>query len=341
MQSTEKEKSTQRCIKCILPASFPGISFDDEGICCYCKASPEKKSQDANKDKYRHKFLELLSAQQNTNGYDCIIAYSGGKDSSYTLKIIKSKYKLNILALTIDNGFLSPSAISNIRTVVESLGVDHFFIKPRFDILRKIFTACSTSDIFTAKSLERASTICTACIGLVKFITLKIALEKKIPFIIFGWSPGQAPLSASIFRNNGIMLKKMQDAIYLPLYKIVGDQIRNYFIDDSTLTERQKFPVNVSPLAFEEYDEIKIINELKNIGWQIPDDTDSNSTNCLLNGYANSIHQHRFGFHPYAFELANLVRGNYLNRDDAIDKINQPENDKMIAIVKNKLLLDE
>jgi hypothetical protein len=72
------------------------------------------------------------------------------------------------------------------------------------------------------------------------------------------------------------------------------------------MTER--FPYNVHPLAFLDYNEERIIKEIGEIGWKAPDDTDSNSTNCLLNAFANDVHIKRFKFHPYVWEIANMVR---------------------------------
>ena len=47
--------------------------------------------------------------------------------------------------------------------------------------------------------------------------------------------------------------------------------------------------------------------------------------------------RNQFYFHPYAFELANLVREGYLNRDVALEKINTVEDPKTVELVKNKL----
>ena len=58
----------------------------------------------------------------------------------------------------------------------------------------------------------------------------------------------------------------------------------------STLQWLIKFPYNIHPLAFLDYNEDKIVGEIKQLGWQMPDDTDSNSTNCLLNAFANDVH---------------------------------------------------
>jgi len=72
----------------------------------------------------------------------------------------------------------------------------------------------------------------------------------------------------------------------------------------------------------------------------MPVDTDSNSTNCLLNSFANLVHKQRFGFHPYAFELAKLVREGYLERDEALKRLEQAEDQNTVELVKKKLNLN-
>ncbi|MDZ7339865.1 MAG: hypothetical protein ONB27_00805, partial [candidate division KSB1 bacterium] len=246
---------------------------------------------------------------------------------------------LNILAFTFDNGFISPFALENIRRVVEHLGIDHILMKPRFDWLKKIFVAGSHTEIYPPKTLERASTICTSCMGLVKFILLKMALEKEIPFIAYGWSPGQAPLTAAIFKNNPSMIREMQRAIQEPLSKIVGGDIQRYFLTEYDFDRYDHFPYNVSPLAFLNYNEKDIYETIKSLGWKQPTDTDTNSSNCLLNSYANIIHRQRHHFHPYAFEMAKLVREGYLDRSEALAKLETVEAPQTVQLVAQRLQL--
>jgi hypothetical protein len=265
------------------------------------------------------------------------MSYSGGKDSTYTLLILKEEYGFNILALTVDNGFIPEQTFKNIRNVVEKLGIDHIFFKPRFDILRKIFNECTNKSIYSAKTLERASTICTSCMGIVKFTALRTALEKNIPFICFGWSPGQAPIESSVFKNNPAMIKNMQKSIFDPLYKLVGDDIKPYFLDESYFNGKYKFPYNINLLAFLEYNEKKIYQRIAQLGWITPQETDANSTNCLLNSFANTMHKKQFNFNPYAFEIAKLVREGYLEKNIALEKIQKHENREIVNLVKEKL----
>jgi tRNA(Ile)-lysidine synthase TilS/MesJ len=330
----------KRCTKCVLPETFPGISYDDEGVCNFCRSFRGQEHLDSSIEKYRKRFEKLLDEHRREGGYDCLMAYSGGKDSTYTLVVLKETYDLSVLALTIDNGFISPRSLDNIRNVVEGLGIDHILYKPRFDILRKLFSEAEKSQMYALKTLERASTICTSCMGIVKFIALRMAVESNIPFIVYGWSPGQAPIAASIFRNNPSMIRSMQKALFDPMYKATGSGLENYFLTAEHFTMEERFPYNISPLAFLQYDEDRIYETIKKLGWEKPTDTDPNSTNCLLNAFANKIHVDSFGYNPYAFELAKLVREGYMDRDEAIERLEKEQNEDMIACVKRRLEID-
>jgi len=327
----------KRCKNCVLPETFPGISFNDQGVCNYCQSFRGHKHLQEEKQRYRQKFENLIKQFQNQGSYDCLMAYSGGKDSTFTLHVLKKEYELNILALTFDNGFISSTTFDNIRKVMDNLGIDHILMKPRFDLLKKIFNESSKNEIYPKKTLERASTICTSCIGLIKFISLRTALEKNIPFITYGWSPGQAPITASIFKNNPTMLRQMQQVIQAPLYNIVGKDINNYFLDDKTFGDSRGFPYNISPLAFLKYDEEKIFDTIKKLGWEKPEDTDANSTNCLINSLGIKIHKDRYKFHPYASELAKLVREGYLDRKEAIARLESEEDQEILKLVQKRL----
>lgn len=327
------------CTRCVLPETFPGISFDDAGVCNFCRSFRKEKLEES-KEKYRARFAGLLAERRRPGGYDAIMAYSGGKDSTYTLMVLRREYGLSILALTLDNGFVSPASIENIRNVVENLGVDHVLYKPRFDLLRTIFRTAVDSQMYATKTLERASTICTSCMGVVKFVILRMAVEGGIPFVAYGWSPGQAPIEASIFKNNAAMIRSMQKALLEPMRAAAGPAVENYFLTEEHFAMGDRFPYNVSPLAFLDYDEDRIVAEIRTLGWRKPEDTDPNSTNCLLNAFANTIHKKRFAFHPYAFELAKLVREGYMERGEALARLETLEIPEIVARVRERLGLD-
>jgi hypothetical protein len=320
-----------------LPETFPTIEFDHEGICNYCRSYKGEKHQEELKNEYREKFERLVGEQKGRSDYDVLMAYSGGKDSTYTLHVFKNRFGLRVLALTFDNGFVSPYAMENMRMVTERLGIDQIIFRPNFDLLRRVFSVSLNGDLYSKKTLERASTICTSCMSFVKFICLKTALEKRIPFIGYGWSPGQAPVQSSVMKTSAAFVKATQKTIFDPLYAKLGDDIRPYFLHDEYFKAADEFPYNVHPLAFLDYDEEKIYGRIRELGWKPPTDTDPNSTNCLMNAFANQTHINQFGFHPYAFELAGLVRMGVMSREEGLKRLNEPSKDAVIAEVKRKL----
>lgn len=337
-----RDSQLKRCANCILPSTFPGISFNGEGICNHCLNYRGERADDAIKKKYEQKFLDLVTQYNTTQdaarkSYDILMAYSGGKDSTYTLDIFVNKYKLKVLALTFDNTFISEQAFINMRKVCGNLGVDHMIIRPSQKVLRKIFGIAAKEELYSAKTLERASTICTSCIGLVKAIILRTTIEKEIPFVGFGWSPGQAPVQSSVMKANAGLMKMTQKAIYEPLHKIAGDSINPYFLTSEHFSQPERFPHNIHPLAFLEYNEGKIFKRLYELGWEKPSDTDANSSNCTVNALANQIHKDRYGFHPYVWEIANMVRSSAMTRDEGLEKIERSEDQNMVQYAIREL----
>jgi tRNA(Ile)-lysidine synthase TilS/MesJ len=335
------------CKTCVLPSTFPRIKFDVEGVCDHCNNFKGLDYIKKRQEKYRKKFETLINSQKSNNhssvsAYDVLVAYSGGKDSTFTLDLLKNNYGLRVLALTFDHGFISPFAQKNIRKVVEILGVDHITFKPNFQLVCQIFRYSITHEFHPPKAIERASSICNSCMGLVKFVTLRTAIEKEVPFISYGWSPGQAPIQSSILKNHPSFIHKTQQLFLQPLEKAVGSDVRAYFLEDHHLRIKSnvEFPYNINPLAFLHYNEDAIYNRIQELGWQTPQDTDPNSTNCLLNAFANQVHLQRHRYHPYAMEQAELVREGILKREEALNRLAEKPDPKIIEKVKLKLGLD-
>ena len=110
----------KRCSKCVLPATYPFIEFDAQGICQHCRAYKplELAGADALErtlDKYRSK----------DGSPDCIVAFSGGRDSSYGLHLLKTRYEMNPVAYTYDWGMVTGIARRNQARILGKLGVEH------------------------------------------------------------------------------------------------------------------------------------------------------------------------------------------------------------------------
>jgi len=313
----------------VLPDTFPGITFDDTGVCNYCRNIPLPSEEE--KQEYLKRFEALMEEKRGRQAYDVVLAFSGGKDSTYTLMMLTQVYKLNVLAFTFDNGFISEQAKTNTLKVTDALGASSIFFRPPFGLMKKVFGLAAQQNIYSPKTLDRASSICTTCIGMVKAMILKTALSYGIPLVAYGWSPGQAPISSAIMKTNPRLQRISQRTVRDPLLALAGDALKPYFLSDEDLAaDASRWPVNIHPLAFTEYNEETILEKISALGWIKPQDTDPNSTNCLLNALANYLHRQQSSFHPYAWEIAGIVRSGSMERTEGLDKVCQDEDMNMV-----------
>ncbi len=328
------------CNKCILPETFPGIRFNDQGICNHCQRAEDSGIDiDEKKSEYRDRLDQLIKTVKGSSpSYDVIMAFSGGKDSSYTLKILREQYDLKILAFTFDNHFVSPVAWNNIDAITDTLSIDLIKVRPPWPVVKELFRLTAKEDIFSPATLLRASSVCTSCIGIVKSFAIKTAIEMSIPLVAFGWSPGQAPIQSAIMKTNPALIRQNQESIKKSFPERIFNSVSQYFLPLKYFENyKERFPCNIHPLAFFDYNETAIMNELIKMGWQIPKDTDTNSSNCLLNAFANQQHIERHKFHPYVWEIAGMVRQGVMERDEGMEKIYTEQNQNMVEYAKNKL----
>lgn len=121
----DKIKELKRCTKCILPETFPFIEFDEnDGECNYCKNYKKK-----NKTMSLEELKELVAPYRSKDGSpDCLVPFSGGRDSMYVLHIIKKELGLNPIAFTYDWGMVTDLARRNIARICGELGVENIIV---------------------------------------------------------------------------------------------------------------------------------------------------------------------------------------------------------------------
>lgn len=119
----------KRCTKCILPETTPFIEFGEHGVCNYC--SNYTKMEVLGKEELE-KIIEPLRVIKQPN---CIVAFSGGRDSSYGLSYIKENLGLIPVAYSYDWGMLTDLGRRNQARMTGTLGVEHILISA--DIQKK------------------------------------------------------------------------------------------------------------------------------------------------------------------------------------------------------------
>lgn len=112
-----------RCTKCILPHTFPFISFNNKGICNYCLNHKNKS-----KPKPKEELLNILQKYKKKDKEDCIVPFSGGRDSSYALHLIVNEFEMKPITYTYDWGMTSDIGRRNISRVCSKLGIENIIV---------------------------------------------------------------------------------------------------------------------------------------------------------------------------------------------------------------------
>ncbi len=110
----------RRCARCILPETYPFLTFDADGVCSECRDFQPQRPRG------REALLRELERHRREDGRpDCIVALSGGRDSSYGLHLLKTELGMNPLAFTYDWGLVTDLARRNQARMCGALGVEH------------------------------------------------------------------------------------------------------------------------------------------------------------------------------------------------------------------------
>jgi hypothetical protein len=112
-----------RCTRCILPETMPFISFDKEGVCNYCHHYKPR-----NIPKPKKELFDLVEKYRRPNETDCIVPFSGGRDSCYGLHLIVKELKMKPVTYTYDWGMVTDLGRRNISRMSAALGVENIIV---------------------------------------------------------------------------------------------------------------------------------------------------------------------------------------------------------------------
>ena len=150
------------CKRCIYNESIPKISFDEKGICNYCKQF-DQMEQEYPTGEHGKQILEAHIKEVKEAGkgkkYDVVIGVSGGCDSSFMLHLAH-RYGLRVLAAHFDNTYNSRIAVENIQIVLNKLGFDLFTYvvdNKEYQKIYKSFFKASVPEIDTPTDISLAT----------------------------------------------------------------------------------------------------------------------------------------------------------------------------------------
>lgn len=120
----------RRCTRCILPETMPFIRFDAAGVCNYCHNYKPR-----NTPKPKEELFKLVEPYRREHGPDCIVPFSGGRDSCYALHLIVNELEMKPITYTYDWGMVTDLGRRNISRMCADLGVENIIVAD--DIAKK------------------------------------------------------------------------------------------------------------------------------------------------------------------------------------------------------------
>jgi len=304
------------CVKCVLPENFPGVQLDADGKCSYCKFHEQHAEELNDFPRLEQRFqriVEEAKATARTNGsrWDCLVGFSGGKDSTYVIHRLKHEYGMRVLAFTFDNGFLTDYGDRNTAIALDRLDVEHVVLSPSTEFLRDNY----------ALTVKMMRNFCVVCFHYVHYFSFLTAAEKRIPLVVNGRSRGQVMQIA----NSREMLEPFEQPMSLREFEFLMRKTMNPqllaqmeqaklidYLDDVRIRTASYF-------MYHPYSEESVIRFLEqNIpGWERPKKVGGHP-DCWAHPVAERFHVEAKQYPIATGELAVKVREGAMTREAAL-----------------------
>lgn len=324
----------KRCKKCLLPETMPFIKFDSEGVCNYCNNYKLR-----NVPKPKEELFELVKPYRRSDGPDCIVPFSGGRDSSYGLHLIVNELKMTPITYTYDWGMVTDLGRRNISRMCSQLGVENIIVAA--DISKKRHNIKKNLQAWLKAPHLGMISILTA--GDKHFFQHIETIKKQTEIDLNLW--GINPLEVTHFKSGFLGVKPdfEEQRVYMPGYY---NQLRYQFLRFKAMLESPGyFNASIGDTLSGEYyrsfvkkndyfhifdywqwDEEVIDESLKLYDWELAPDT--NTTWRIGDGTAafyNYIYYTVAGFTEHDTFRSNQIREGQLSREEAL-KLVEDEN---------------
>lgn len=336
--------SVERCKHCVMPVGV--VPVGDEGTCVMCKC-------DNHKITYRGEeaFVKLLEehkarARKNDSRYDCIVAVSGGKDSTFAMHQLVRQYRCRVLAFNYNHSFAETTARANLERAVTALGVDlvqnnddaehRRYLRHNLDKLSR----CSPASLRRIWGL-----MCTTCNDGYAKKALELARAYRIPLIIQGGCPVEPDLrflQVSTTSAHGSWKLAVIKSALRELWDVVSEPIfydpsyhknvtRHLALSKVCLDMLNPFKgkkagddvARAHFFQFIEWDEKKIVATLqRDLGWQRPPGRSSTTRfDCRVHILLDALTSKALGVSDKEQMYSMMIRKNMLSRDEGLARI--------------------
>ena len=309
----------KRCSKCILPDNFPNIHFDEKGVCNYCHEWDNKWKNFNYKESEKKLIAIFDAAKAKKRQYDCLIPYSGGRDSSYVVYLCKNKYKLNPLVVTFNNLFMSEYALKNIFKTIQQLDVEHVFVTYKPEIIKS----------FYRYMIAGGGEFCSICSSGINYAKITYQKLFNIPLVILGTSTRvdeQSPFEVTsthpsyvkkVLSKNRVSSKDINSFLIKRRYEIQAfEKIKMKFFDSDY--------IDINLPDYVQWDNQAIQDVLeKELNWITPD-KQKDHIDCKFAPLKDYMKNKQIPHYIFKQEkFSQLIRDGQMTREEALQSFNQ------------------
>ena len=165
----------KKCNKCGLPETYETIEFNDEGTCNIC-IQHVFKTENIDWKARKLIFDKIIEDNRGKYEYDCIIPFSGGKDSTFTLYHLVKEYGIKPLVVQFNHGFMRPTLLKNNERTFKKLGVDVITFTPNWKIVKRVML----------EALIRKGDFCWHCHTGIFSYPMHVAIKYNTPLVLWG-----------------------------------------------------------------------------------------------------------------------------------------------------------
>jgi len=308
-----------RCKSCILPDTYPGIQFSNKGICHFCTSYKPK-------DYWGEEKLREDILCHKGKRYDCLVGFSGGRDSSYLLWYFVRKLGLRVVAYSANNGFMPGHTLDNMRRISEILGVrlivkEHMYLKK-----------CLKSHLKAWMKKPDASSIGLLCVGCrlgMDLGTYMFAVREKIPVIAVGGTRFEGKgYKINVFKHRNSYFRGIVKQVLRNPYWIVNPvclltQGMEFWIHYRRILRKRNIKY-ISPFSrYIEWKEKTILSVIeKELEWtknpKLHSTWRGDCDVAILKGY---LYKKALGFNDWDDGLSALVRDQQISREEALMRL--------------------
>lgn len=345
----------KRCTKCLLPSTMPFIDFDDKGVCNYCRSyqkhvlKGDSLLHDWANEQKRH------SAKDN-----CLISFSGGRDSSYSMHYAVKELGLKPVAFNYNWGMDTEEATANQKRMCDALNVKLVQVEANIDkklrnIRKNVETWIKKPDIGMVPIFMAGDKLFFYHVNKIKNeLHLDSILMADNPFEKTYFKSAYCGAKPSILRQeteNGVEFLSKSGIFKMGMHYL-RQFIKNPSYINSSIWDTAKAALSYYFIPHEylrlfqyiEWNEHLIEDVLINeYGWKCNPHTKSTwRIGDGTSGFYNYIYYHVTGFTENDTLRSNQIREGQMTREEALSRCfqdNQPNFD-MIEWYCNRIHVD-